>query len=93
MAVISYTRTSGVYPESLKLEIRDRLAFHGAQRIVSLGYASNAAVMAVAGPLDAIEPVRRMCKWIVDEASDPAEQPLASTLPPAVVLAMSTIVK
>ena len=82
-AVTAYTQTIGIYPESLKLEIRDRLAFHGAQRLVSLGYASNSAVMALAGPQDGIEPLRRMCKWIVDESSDPAEQLLAARLAPA----------
>jgi Acyl-CoA reductase (LuxC) len=79
-AVNAYTQTIGIYPESLKREIRDRLAFHGGQRIVSLGYASNAVGMALAGPQDSIEPMRRMCKWIVDEASDPAVVPLASRL-------------
>jgi hypothetical protein len=81
-AVTAYTQTIGIYPESLKARIRDRLAFHGAQRIVSLGYASNSAIMSLAGPQDAIEPTRRMCRWIVDEASDPAAQPLAGHVPP-----------
>jgi hypothetical protein len=81
-AVNAYTQTIGIYPEALKTAIRDRLAFHGAQRIVSLGYASNAAVMSLAGPQDAIEPTRRMCRWIVDESSDPAEQLLAGRQPP-----------
>jgi hypothetical protein len=27
--------------------------------------------VSVAAPQDAIEPVRRMCKWIVDETCDP----------------------
>lgn len=80
-AVTSYTQTIGIYPESLKAKIRDRLAYHGAQRLVSLGYASNSGVMSIAGPQDAIEPLRRMCKWIVDEASDPAAQPLAGRTP------------
>lgn len=79
-AVTAYTQTIGIYPESLKTRIRDRLAFHGAQRLVSLGYASNSGVMALAGPQDAIEPLRRMCKWIVDESSEPAAQPLAGRL-------------
>ena len=82
-AVNAYTQTIGIYPESLKPQIRDRLAFHGAQRLVSLGYASNSAVMSLAGPQDAIEPLRRMCRWIVDESSDPAKQPLAGHVPPA----------
>jgi hypothetical protein len=81
-AVTAYTQTIGIYPESLKTEIRDRLAFHGAQRLVSLGYASNSAVMSLAGPQDAIEPVRRMCRWIIDESSDPVAQPLAGRVPP-----------
>lgn len=67
-AVSSYTQTIGIYPEHLKSTLRDRLALHGAQRLVSLGYASNSAVMALAGPQDAIEPLRRMCRWIVDES-------------------------
>jgi hypothetical protein len=60
----AYTQTVGVYPESLKRELRDRLPFHGAQRLVSLGHAADANV---ALPQDAIEPVRRMVRWIVDE--------------------------
>lgn len=62
--VNSYTQTVGVYPEALKLKLRDELPLFGAQRFVSLGYAmtSNPAL-----PQDAIEPVRRMVKWIVDE--------------------------
>lgn len=67
-SVNSYTQTIGVYPDSLKLAIRDRCVFNGAQRLTSLGYMLKAAM---AGPHDGIEPVRRMCKWIVDETSDP----------------------
>ena len=61
----AYTQTVGVYPESLKVKLRDELPLYGAQRIVTLGYAmtSNPAL-----PQDAIEPVRRMVKWIVDES-------------------------
>ncbi len=61
----AYTQTVGVYPEALKRELRDRLPFHGAQRLVSLGHAADANV---ALPQDAIEPVRRMVRWIVDES-------------------------
>jgi hypothetical protein len=64
----SYTQTVGVYPESLKESLRDVLPLHGAQRLVSLGYAAHPSV---ALPQDAIEPVRRMVKWIVDESCDP----------------------
>jgi hypothetical protein len=81
-SVNAYTQTIGIYPESLKTQIRDRLAFHGAQRLVSLGYASNAGVMSIAGPQDAIEPLRRMCRWIIDESSDPEHQPLPARQAP-----------
>ncbi|MHA1975200.1 MAG: acyl-CoA reductase [Candidatus Hodarchaeales archaeon] len=62
----SYTQTVGVFPEKLKLTLRDDLIMHGVQRIVSLGFA---AVGSLATPQDALEPLRRMCKWVVDESS------------------------
>jgi hypothetical protein len=43
------------------------LPLFGAQRLTSLGYACN---VAIAAPQDALEPIRRMCKWIVDEECD-----------------------
>jgi hypothetical protein len=58
------TQTIGIYPEALKTELRDTLALHGAQRVVSLGHAADASISL---PQDAIEPVRRMVRWIVDE--------------------------
>jgi hypothetical protein len=67
-AVNSYTQTIGIYPESLKRRLRDTLPLFGAQRLTSLGYACS---VAVAAPQDAIEPIRRMCKWIVEEECDP----------------------
>ena len=67
-AVNAYTQTVGIYPESLKRELRDTLPLFGAQRLTSLGYACH---VTTAMPQDAIEPVRRMCKWIVDEECDP----------------------
>ena len=69
MAVDAYTQTVGIYPESLKLQLRDRLALFGAQRFTSLGYAANAAI---ATPQDAIEATRELCRWIVCEDCDPA---------------------
>ena len=71
----SYTQTIGVFPDSLRTELRDRLAFHGAQRLVSLGYAGRFANI---GPHDGIEPLRRMCKWIVEEEYQPDKVPLVS---------------
>ncbi len=67
-AVNAYTQTIGIYPESLKRRLRDTLPLFGAQRLTSLGYACS---VSIAMPQDAIEPIRRMCKWIVDEECDP----------------------
>ncbi len=65
-SVNAYTQTVGIYPESLKKKIRDDLILHGVQRIVSLGFAPNGTFST---PQDAIEPLRRMCKWVMDESS------------------------
>lgn len=59
-----HTQTIGLYPESLKQKYRERLAFLGGQRIVSLG---NHLTISPALPHDAIEPIRRLCRWINDE--------------------------
>jgi len=67
-AVNAYTQTIGIFPESLKRQLRDILPLFGAQRLTSLGYACS---VAIAMPQDAIEPIRRMCKWIVEEECDP----------------------
>jgi hypothetical protein len=69
-AVNAYTQTIGIYPESLKHQLRDTLPLFGAQRLTSLGYACS---VALAAPQDGIEPIRRMCKWIVEEQCDPGE--------------------
>jgi hypothetical protein len=74
-SVTAYTQTIGIYPDSLKAKLRDRLAFHGAQRFVSLGYAAR---MSYAGPHDGLEPLRRMCKWVIEEEYEPSQTPLAS---------------
>jgi Acyl-CoA reductase (LuxC) len=65
----SYTQTVGVYPESLKADIRMRAGLRGAQRIVTLGHACTPSF---AGPQDAIEPLRRLCRWVVDESEGTA---------------------
>lgn len=65
LAVTTYTQTIGIYPETLKEELRDRLALHGAQRLVTLGYALN---IADHGLQDAMEPWRRLCRWLIDES-------------------------
>jgi hypothetical protein len=62
--VTAYTQTVGVYPPDLKAVLRDRMALSGAQRIVTLGHATDTSY---ATPVDGMEPLRRLCKWIVDE--------------------------
>ena len=69
-SVNSYTQTIGIFPEALKTALRDRLAFQGAQRLVSLGGA--ATLMRTPQPQDGIEPLRRSVKWITDESADAA---------------------
>ncbi|MFW9995687.1 MAG: acyl-CoA reductase [Candidatus Odinarchaeota archaeon] len=60
------TQTVGIYPESLKDELMDILVTKGVQRFVSLGQAAGGMVGV---PHDAMEPMRRACKWIVNEIS------------------------
>jgi hypothetical protein len=67
-AVDAYTQTVGVYPESIKDQLKDVLPLYGAQRIVSLGYA---AAKKFAAPQDSIEPMRRMGKWISNQIAAP----------------------
>ena len=61
----AYTQTIGIFPETLKATLRDVLPLYGAQRLVTLGYANAGSSAAL--PQDAIEPIRRMVRWIVDE--------------------------
>jgi Acyl-CoA reductase (LuxC) len=58
------TQTISIYPEALKDRVRDECAWRGAQRLTSLGWA---AAMSFAQPHDAIEPLRRMARWVVIE--------------------------
>jgi hypothetical protein len=80
LAVTAYTQTIGIYPESLKKQLRDRLGIQGAQRLVSLGYATGSPY---AGPQDAIEPLRRVVRWVVEESYEPSRFPFPSRRPAA----------
>ncbi|WP_421849368.1 acyl-CoA reductase [Novosphingobium sp.] len=66
--VDAFTQTVGVYPDALLETIADRFALHGAQRLVSLGYAAHGSF---AIPQDATEPLRRMCRWVTREICEP----------------------
>jgi len=59
-----HSQTIGIYPDSLKSKIRDQCALRGGQRIVSLGMATAGNL---SGPHDAIEPLRRMVRWLRDD--------------------------
>ena len=63
--VDAYTQTIGIWPESLREEVRHRGALHGGQRFVQLGYVFNGP--GLVGPQDGIEPMRRIVKWIISE--------------------------
>jgi hypothetical protein len=67
--VNAYTQTVGIWPEALKESLLNSLPLWGAQRFVTLG---NAIGSSFAKPQDGIEPVRRMCKWIINEVEPPA---------------------
>ena len=64
--ITSTVQTVGVWPESLRLDLRHRLSLAGAQRVVDLGGATNPFGNQTL-PQDGIEVLRRMCRWIVDE--------------------------
>ena len=69
LGIDAYTQTIGVWPETLKTELENVVPFYGAQRLVTLGNALyNGPLIGLAH--DAIEPVRRMCKWIANEISE-----------------------
>jgi hypothetical protein len=71
------SQTIGVYPDSLKEQIRDRLAIQGAQHIVSLGEVMG---MGTYGPQDALETERRMLRWIRDVNGEPVPEDVKFTV-------------
>ena len=71
------TQTIGIYPDSLRVKLRDDLALHGAQRTLPLGEtlfdmspgaARSIAAQTAALPHDGMEPMRRMVKWVIDQS-------------------------
>jgi hypothetical protein len=70
------TQTVGIYPESLRLRLRNDLALHGVQRTLPLGgrhfdASVDDPLQAFGLPHDGTEPMRRMVRWVVDQSSDP----------------------
>jgi hypothetical protein len=71
------TQTIGIYPDSLRVKLRDDLALHGAQRTLPLGEtlfdmspgaARSITAQTAALPHDGMEPMRRMVKWVIDQS-------------------------
>jgi len=58
------TQTVGVYPTERKVELRDRLATAGVQRVVKLG---SALTGSLGNPHDAMYPLHRFVNWVVDD--------------------------
>ena len=75
----SATQTVGVYPASLRRELRHVLPLVGVQRTVELGCAVS---VHQALPQDGFEPVRRMVRWATDEHLPEGGDPLDLVFPP-----------
>ncbi|MGV9936562.1 acyl-CoA reductase [Streptomyces olivaceoviridis] len=71
-AMDAATQTLGVHPHALKERLRDLAPFYGVQRLVPLGRATDYRPDL---PQDAIEPLRRMVRWITDESHGSAAAP------------------
>ena len=73
------TQTVGIYPERLGDLLRDRLALAGVQRMFPLLGLESATQATEDGtelpgmPHDGIEPMRRMVRWVIDEAPSSAK--------------------
>jgi hypothetical protein len=69
------TQTVGVYPERLRLALRDDLALHGVQRLMPLGESMTLTVadptQTYGLPHDGGEPDRRSVRWVIDQSLDP----------------------
>jgi hypothetical protein len=58
------TQTVGVWPYDRKVEVRDRLAHAGVQRICRLGHAG---MLTLGIPHDGMYPLHRFVNWVVDD--------------------------
>jgi hypothetical protein len=72
------TQSIGIYPDSLRLRLRDDLALHGAQWTIPLGESlfnlsssetKRLAAQTAALLHDGTEPMRRMVKWIIAQSA------------------------
>jgi len=58
------TQTVGIFPAQRKVELREKLAAAGAQRVVALGAALGGGVGI---PHDGFFPLHRLVRWVTDE--------------------------
>jgi hypothetical protein len=69
------TQTVGIYPERLRLQLRDELALHGVQRLMPLGEMFTMTTVdpeqTYGLPHDGIEPDRRSVRWVIDQSAQP----------------------
>ena len=76
------TQTVGIYPERLRETMRDALALAGVQRMLPLLGVESTTQATEDGselpgmPHDGIEPMRRMVRWVIDEAAPAAKDSL-----------------
>jgi len=77
------TQTVGVYPESLRDRLLDRLALAGVQRMVPLEGGEPLAIfenmhhLPPGMPHDGIEPLRRNVRWVIDQRTSDNAMPLS----------------
>ena len=69
------TQTVGIYPERLRLQLREELALHGVQRLMPLGEMFTMATVdpeqTYGLPHDGTEPDRRSVRWVIDQSAEP----------------------
>jgi hypothetical protein len=71
------TQSVPVYPESLRIRLRDELAVCGVQRVLPMvGHEGGEdwlddAYDVTGLPHDGIEPERRMVRWVIDQSAAP----------------------
>ena len=59
------TQTVGIYPDSIRDQLRDALVARGVCRFISIGHTVD---YAVGGPFNSYEIMRRACRWALDES-------------------------
>jgi hypothetical protein len=69
------TQTVAIFPERLRVQLRDELALHGVQRVMPLGEMFTMddvdPEQTYGLPHDGTEPNRRSVRWVIDQSSQP----------------------